>query len=190
MRVCIQGTASALGVHFYVFLCSSCLCSDVYTCVYFCSVYVHVCTLCTGVCVCVYLMSVYPRTCVWICTCAWVPRVFMFECVRILCPHVCVCVCVCKEALVCLFCVCTWPCGVHPVCLCRGSTCGLRMLILPGSCVEVVGAAERERPVMGGRRALLAEARAPPTRLPLFLAPSLRGEFRSPRRCSGNWRSL
>ena len=124
--------ASALGVHFYGFLCSSCLCSDVYTCMYLCSVYVHVCTLCVQawMCVCVLCvpfcvhiwMYVYrvlkqgcvcvcvctscvcmwicilclctPCTCVWMCTCAWVSRVFMFECVRILCPHVCVCVCV------------------------------------------------------------------------------------------------
>ena len=88
----------------------------------------------------------------------------MFECVCILCLRVCVCAC--KEALVCLFCVCTWPCGVHPVCLCRGSTCGLRMLILPGNCVEVVGAAERERPVVGGGQALLAEALGPTHQTP------------------------
>lgn len=40
------------------------------------------------------------------------------------------------------------------------------MLILPGSCVEVVGAAERERPVVGGRQALLAEAPGPTHQTP------------------------
>lgn len=60
--------ASALGVHFYGFLCSSCLCSDVYTCMYLCSVYVHVGTLCAQAWMCVCIM------------CA------------LLCPHMDVCV--------------------------------------------------------------------------------------------------
>lgn len=60
--------ASALGVDFYGFLCSSCLCSDVYTCMYLCSVYVHVCTLCAQAWMCVCIM------------CA------------LLCPHMDVCV--------------------------------------------------------------------------------------------------
>lgn len=63
MRVCIQGTASALGVHFYGLLCSSCLCSDACTCMYLCSVYVRVCTLCTGMCVCVSYVCVPPYLC-------------------------------------------------------------------------------------------------------------------------------
>ena len=36
--------------------------------------------------------------------------------------------------------------------------CSLRMLILPGRCVEEVGEAERERPVVGGGWALPAAA--------------------------------
>lgn len=174
------------------FMCSSAVpvCALMCTLVCIFVVYMYTCAHCAQACVCVCILCLCTPVLVYGyahvhgypgCSCLNVCVSFV---------HMYVCVCVCKEALVCLFCVCTWPCGVHPVCLCRGSTCGLRMLILPGSCVEVVGAAERERPVMGGRRALLAEARAPPTRLPLFLAPSLRGEFRSPRRCSGNWRSL
>lgn len=72
----------------------------------------------------------------------------------------------------------------------------LRMLILLGRCVEVVGEAKRERPVVGGGLAaasgLSGWACGRPVsthQILLFLAPSLREEFRSPLRCCGSWRS-
>lgn len=76
-----------------------------------------------------------------------------------------------------------------PQCLCRGSTCGLRMLILPGSCVGGGGGRLSVKGQLWGRRALLAEARAPPTRTPLVLAPSLRGEVvQESTQVLRNWR--
>lgn len=79
--------ASALGVHFYGFLCSSCLCSDVYTCMYLCSVYVHVCTLCVQAWMCVCVL------CVPFCVHIWM---YVYRVLK----QGCVCVCV---YLVCLY---------------------------------------------------------------------------------------
>ena len=69
--------ASALGVDFYGFLCSSCLCSDVYTCMYLCSVYVHVCTLCAQAWMCVCVLCVPFCVHIWM----YVYRVLKQGCV-------------------------------------------------------------------------------------------------------------
>lgn len=82
-RVCAfsQGTERALGVRFHGFLCSSYLYSDVYTCVYLCSVCARVHTVCPGmdVRVCITYILLCPH---------------MDVCVSLsLCIGVCVCVC-------------------------------------------------------------------------------------------------
>lgn len=117
-RVCAfsQGTESALGVHFHGFLCSSCLYSDVYPCVYLCSV-------------CAHCVPRHGRACVYYVR----PFVSTYGCMCILeSLYRGVCVCVCTP------CVCVWICeclmSVYPLCLCMD----MHVCVYPGcSCLNV-----------------------------------------------------
>ena len=121
----------------YMYTCAHYVCRHGCVCVYyvcpFVSTYGCMCieSLNRGVCVCVCTSCVCmwicilclctPCTCVWMCTCAWVSRVFMFECVRILCPHVCVCVCVRRHW--CASFVSAHGRVAYTLCVCVGGVC-------------------------------------------------------------------